>query len=114
MKTKMLVCCALMVAFGSLLVSAPAFARQGIWRPIAWGTCWEAPYFNGNSCQFNYQGKLWQIDRVLLFNRTPGAVCGSYGQWGIQGPAVPRNSPTPCWGCQNQIYRESRLVMVCN
>ncbi len=114
MKTKMLVRCVLVAAFGSLLASAPAFARQGIWRSIAWGLCWEAPYFTGNSCQFNYQGKLWQIDRVLLFNRTPGAVCGSYGQWGIQGPPVPRISPTPCWGCQNQIYREHRLVMVCN
>lgn len=112
MKTKMLVRCALVAAF-SLLASAPAFAAQGHWKPIAWGTCWNGPYFTGNSCQFNYAGKLWQVDSVLT-NRTPGALCGAYGRWAIQGPPVPSISPTPCWGCGNQIYRESRLIMNCN
>jgi hypothetical protein len=113
MKTKVLIRCALIAALGSLFASAPAFAAQGHWTPIAWGTCWMAPYFNGNSCQFNYQGKLWQIDYVTLANRTPNALCGSYGAWAIQGALVPSISPTPCWGCAGQLYMERRLVMVC-
>lgn len=110
MKTKMLVRCALVAAFG-LLASAPAFAAK--WTPIAWGTCWMAPYFNGNSCQFHYQGKLWQVNQVYLANKIPGAACGSYSAWGIQGPLVPRISPTPCWGCAGQLYMERRLIMNC-
>lgn len=113
MKTKVLLGCALVAALGSLLASPPAHALQGHWTPIAWGTCWMGPYFNGNSCQFNWQGKLWQVNFVTLANRTPGALCGSYGNWGIQGPLVPSISPTPCWGCGNQIYRERRLIMRC-
>ncbi len=113
MKTKVLVGFALVAALGSLLSSTPASAAQGHWKPIVWGNCWEAPYFTGNSCQFNFQGKLWQIDNVWLANKTPGAVCGAFGKWGIQGPLVPRISPTPCWGCGNQLYRERRLIMAC-
>lgn len=139
MKTEVLVHGALVAALGGLLACAPTFAAnkqsdeaprqlvasgkqqalpitaalQGHWTPIAWGVCWMPAGFNGNSCQFNYQGKLWQVDRVTLYNRIPGALCGSYSAWGIQGPAVPRTSPTPCWGCGNQIYMERRLIMNC-
>ncbi len=93
---------------------AAAAARRGTWHAVAWGVCWEAPFFNGQSCQFPFQGKLWQADRIFLYNKTPGAVCTAYGQWGIQGPPVPRISPTPCWGCGNTLYMERRLVMACN
>lgn len=139
MKTKVLAYGALVAVLGSLLTGASAFAAnhqsgdvphqlaangkqqslpittalQGHWTPIAWGVCWMPPGFNGNSCQFHYQGKLWQVDRVTLYNRIPGALCGSYSAWGIQGPAVPRTSPTPCWGCVGQIYMERRLIMNC-
>jgi hypothetical protein len=97
---------------GKPTAQASISAITGHWNAIAWGYCWYN-FFNGQTCQFNYQGKLWNITSVLT-GRTPGALCGAYGRWAMQGPAVPQYPPTPCWGCGNSLYMERRLVMVCS
>jgi hypothetical protein len=99
------------VSGGKPKAEASISALLGHWKPIAWGYCWYS-FFSGQTCQFNYQGKLWNIHAVLTY-RTAGAVCGQYGRWAMQGPDVPKYSPIPLFG-PNQVYIEGRLVMNCS